>query len=110
MAKIPDAERLQIIAIYQAARERGVGVQEAAALAGTTPSTVLRWIEEAADAALIDDVPRPVAKRRRCLRCGRMFKSSGPGNRICNRPSCRRDHVHEGLPADWATATLCVAD
>ena len=110
MPPIPAARRQSIIATYNAARADGKGVEESAKLAGATPSTISRWIEEAADDALADDFPRPVAKVRRCLRCGRPFKSSGPGNRICDRPSCRRDHVHEGLPADWATATVCVAD
>jgi hypothetical protein len=35
----------------------------------------------------------PLAGRRSCLQCGRMFQSSGPGNRICWR------HAEAALPA-----------
>lgn len=111
MPTIPAAERLKIIAAYNEARAAGKSSADAAKLAGgTRPATILRWLEEAAD-ALADDIPRPVVKVRRCLRCGRPFKSSGPGNRLCDRYLCRHEHSHAGLPDSWgATATACVAD
>jgi hypothetical protein len=42
-----------------------------------------------------EDAPSPLAARRSCLQCGRMFESAGPGNRRCER--CRNANV--GSPA-----------
>jgi rubrerythrin len=44
-------------------------------------------------------------KPRRCLKCGRMFKSFGPENRLC--PLCRisnRDHFYGSQ--DWGGGTV----
>ena len=37
--------------------------------------------------AVEPEKPKKTAKKRRCLRCRRLFESSGPGNRLCRR--CR---------------------
>ena len=36
-------------------------------------------------------------KMRKCLKCGRMFKSTGPENRICGRHKMKRSKYE-----DWA--------
>lgn len=44
------------------------------------------------------EADRPqVAAERRCLRCGRMFRSWGAGNRICR--ACQTNHP-DGRPLD----------
>ncbi len=35
---------------------------------------------------------RPDKSERKCLKCGKEFKSAGPGNRICGE--CGRENVH----------------
>lgn len=35
---------------------------------------------------------KPKKTERKCLKCNEMFKSDGPGNRICGE--CNRNNVH----------------
>jgi tRNA(Ile2) C34 agmatinyltransferase TiaS len=49
------------------------------------------------DNEVVEDQDKVVEKLRRCLMCGRMFDSHGPGNRICKK--CKSTSAwRSGLP------------
>ena len=50
----------------------------------------------------------PTATTRRCLKCGRKFKSDGPHNRICARCNLRNEGIYDRaiFHADMGGRTL----
>lgn len=106
--KYSDTYKRQAIAKFDKAIASGASVAQAAQAAGHASTIVHQWRDDLAHAETADE--RHVAKRRACLRCGRGFRSSWAGHRVCER--CKGSAAAlDGLPDSWgATATVGVGD
>lgn len=75
----------------QALYRAGATIAEIMRLTGLSKSTVRRRIE-------MDIRPRAKNQPRKCLCCGNVFVSHGPGNRMCSRCRARAADVSPYAP------------
>ena len=73
-------------------------------LAGILSRSGLRQKEDMSKEQKADMSKKPRAEatdsaKRKCLMCGKIFTSTGKGNRRC--PTCRTGVCYEGLPDSW---------